>query len=176
MKKIFALIMIVTFSLFASEEIHNFKYETDYTYALQKAKKEHKVLLLMMTIHGCPNCAYMKDIVFERENILNYINDNYVVALFDIDRDRHRYPKRFKVLHGPIFIWIDPDTEKELRERKVGGSRPWKFIQELTAMRDKFDGVLIADTNTTDNNTSLKKRAKTTQHEEIVGSVIHIKH
>ncbi len=173
MKKIFSLIMILSLSLFASEEIHDFHYETDYTYALQKAQKEHKVLLLMMTIHGCPNCAYMKDIVFERENILNYVNENYVVALFDIDRDKHRYPKRFKVLHGPTFIWIDPDTQKEMREKKVGGSRPWKFIQELTEMRDKFDGIIIVDDNATDTNSTLVvNKAKSTDN--ISSSVIRV--
>ncbi len=173
MKKIFSLILILSLSLFSSEEIHNFHYETDYTYALQKAQKEHKVLLLMMTIRGCPNCAYMKDIVFERENILNYVNENYVVALFDIDRDKRRYPKIFKVLHGPTFIWIDPDTQKEMRDKKVGGSRPWKFIQELTAMRDKFDGVVTVDNNVTDTNKPIAlNKSKSTDN--ITGSVIRV--
>ena len=173
MKKIFSLVMILALSLFASEEIHNFHYETDYTYALQKAKKEDKVLLLMMTIRGCPNCAYMKDIVFERENILNYINEKYVVALFDIEHDKRRYPKRFKVLHGPTFIWIDPHTNKEMREKKVGGSRPWKFIQELSAMRDQFDGVVTVDNNISDTNKTIVLN-KPKPMDNVKGSVIRI--
>ena len=130
--------MITTLSLFAfGEEIHNFKYETSYYTAMKKAKEQNKVLLIMMEKHGCPNCAYMKDIVFERENILNYVNDNYVVALLNVNQ--RNYPKRFISPRAPTFYFIDPTTDKELREYKVGGSRPWKFIEELTEVKNAYD-------------------------------------
>jgi len=138
MKKILLLLMITSLSLFAlGQEIHDFKYETSYYSAVKKAKGENKVLLLMMAKKGCPNCAYMKNIVFERKEILDFVNANYIVALLDVN---HRnYPKRFISPRAPTFFFLDPKDGRELREHKVGGSRPWKFIQELTEVKDAFD-------------------------------------
>jgi len=151
MKKILLVIMITSLSLFAlGEEIHDFKYEKTYTSALKKAKEENKVLLIMMEKYGCPNCAYMKDIVFERPQILDYLNENYVTAILNVDR--RNYPKRFLSPRAPTFFFLDSRDEKELRERKVGGSRPWKFIQELKEVKTAYD------TNTTIKILSKKKK------------------
>ncbi len=151
MKKIVLILMMSFVSLFAlGEEIHNFHYERSYYTALKKAKEQDKVLLIMIEKHGCPNCAYMKDIVFEREKVLNYLNNNFVTLILDI-HGRY-YPKRFISNRAPTFFFINPKDESELREKKVGGSRPWKFLEELTEVRNKFDG---ADVNiTTDENQS----------------------
>jgi thioredoxin-related protein len=60
MKKIILLLTTV-FALLAANEL-----KTVYSYknAIYKAKKEDKLVLLMMTYKGCPVCDYMKDIVF----------------------------------------------------------------------------------------------------------------
>jgi len=140
MKKVLLLLMVFSLSLFAlGEEIHNFKYEKSYYTALKKAKEQNKILLIMMEKHGCPNCAYMKDIVFEREKVLNYLNDNFVTLILDIDG--RYYPKRYISHRAPTFFFIDPKDESEIREKKVGGSRPWKFLEELQEVKKKYDGA-----------------------------------
>lgn len=148
MKKILLFIIFTTSFLFAlGEEIHDFKYETNYNIAHTKALKEDKILLIMMEKHGCPNCAYMKDIVFERENILNYINEHYIVLLLNVDR--RNYPTRFISSRAPTFYFINPKTDNALREHKIGGSRPWKFIEELQAVKTAFDTNTTVDLNST---------------------------
>jgi len=140
MKKVLLLLMVFSLSLFAlGEEIHNFKYEKSYYTALKKAKEQNKILLIMMEKHGCPNCAYMKDIVFEREKVLNYLNDNFVTLILDIDG--RYYPKRYISHRAPTFFFINPKDESEIREKKVGGSRPWKFLEELQEVKKKYDGA-----------------------------------
>ena len=162
MKKILLFLIITTLSLFAlGEEIHNFKYETSYYTAMKKAKEQNKALLIMMEKHGCPNCAYMKDIVFERENILNYVNENYIVVLLDVNR--RNYPKRFISMRAPTFYFLDPTTDKELRAHKVGGSRPWKFLEELTEVKTAYD-----------NHTTVVAIEKEKIEEEPLASVIKI--
>ncbi len=138
MKKIVLLIMISTLSLFAlGEEIHDFKYETSYYQALKKAKQQHKILLVMIAKKGCPACAYMKDIVFERPQILDYLNRHYVVAILDIYK--RNYPKQFISHRAPTFFFLDPFTTKELYPSKTGSSRPAHFIQELTVTQTAFE-------------------------------------
>jgi thioredoxin-related protein len=130
-------------SLFAEaplgEVIHNLKYERSYYTAKKKARNENKIVMVMMAVKGCPNCAYMKDIVFERENILNYLNENFVVVIYDVDRDKGIYPKRFSTTHGPTFFFIDPRDEKDLKEKHVGGWRDFKFIEILKEVKAKYD-------------------------------------
>jgi thioredoxin-related protein len=159
MKKILILLLTITISLFAlGEEVHNFKYETSYYTALKKAKEQNKPIMIMIEKHGCPNCAYMKDIVFERENILNYLNENFISLLLDIHGDY--YPVRFISDRAPTFFFIDPKDESEIREKKIGGSRPWKFIQELTEVKNKYDGldvnITVEDKNTTPSGADIK--------------------
>lgn len=136
--------MITSLSLFAlGQEIHDFKYESSYYTAHKKAKEQNKVLLIMMEKHGCPNCGYMKNIVFEKEEILNYVNENYIVTLLDVNS--RNYPKRFISPRAPTFFFIDPTTDKEIREHKVGGSRPEKFMKELTEVKNAYDnGTTVA--------------------------------
>ncbi len=160
MKKIILTLLITALSLFAlGQEIHDFKYETSYYMAKKHAKEQNKILLIMMYKQGCPNCAYMKDIVFERKEILDYLNENYITVL--LNTKSTYYPKRFVSPRAPTFFFLNPQTDKELRERKVGGSRPWKFIQELTAVKEAYDN------NTT---VSLEPKSK----EEVMTSKIKI--
>ncbi len=142
MKKILLVMIIGVVSLFAlGQEVHDFTYERSYYTALKKAKDQNKVLMVMIEKKGCPTCAYMKDIVFEREKVLDYLNNNFVTLILDI-KGRY-YPKRFISHRAPTFFFLDPKDEREIREKKVGGSRPWKFLEELKEVKAKYDGADI---------------------------------
>ncbi len=148
MKLLISLIIFVS-SLVAfdggevGEAIHNFKYETNYYTALKKAKEQNKILMIMIFKKGCPNCAYMKDIVFERENILNYLNENFVSVLLDIYQTN--YPKQFQSDRAPTFFFIDSKSGKELMPKHVGGWRDFKFIQILQDVKAKYDNNSTVD-------------------------------
>jgi len=124
--KKFLVVWILLFSVALANEL-----KTVYSYqnALYKAKKDDKLVLVMMSYKGCPVCDYMKDIVFERPAVLDYLNEHYYVVIKDIERDH--YPQRFASIDSPTFFFIDPKTEKEVIEKKVGGFRPDKFLSIL---------------------------------------------
>ncbi len=162
MKKILFTLLISALSLFAlGQEIHDFKYETSYYTAAKKAHESNKVLLIMMAKKGCPNCGYMKDIVFERPAILNYVNENFVPLILDVNR--RNYPKRFISPRAPTFFFLNPQDGTEIRPRKVGGSRPEKFLEELTAVKEAYD-----------NNTTLTLEEKTPEQTVGMSSLIRI--
>ncbi len=133
MKKIILLLFIL-FSIVPANEL-----KTIYSYqnAIYKAHKEDKLVLVMMTLKGCPVCDYMKDIVFERKPILEYLNKNYYVVIKDIERDR--YPQRFSAIDSPTFFFIDPETREEVIEKKVGGFKPDAFLDLLKEANDDID-------------------------------------
>jgi len=124
--KKFLLLWILLFSVALANEL-----KTVYSYqnALYKAKQDDKLVLVMMSYKGCPVCDYMKDIVLERPAVLDYLNEHYYVVIKDIERDH--YPQRFASIDSPTFFFIDPKTEKEVIEKKVGGFRPDKFLSIL---------------------------------------------
>jgi len=115
----------LTSSIFANE----LKTVATYQKALQIAKDENKFILFMTSIKGCPVCDYMKDIVFEREKVIDLLDKNYVVVIKDAETEI--YPQRFHTRDMPTFYFIDPKDEKEIRAPKVGGSTPEKFLTLL---------------------------------------------
>ena len=100
-----------------------------YKKALSIAKDNNKTVLFMTSIDGCPVCHYMKDIVFEREEVIEYLRENYVVVIRDAETQK--YPKRFYTRDMPTFYFINPKNEKEIRLPKSGGSTPEKFLSVL---------------------------------------------
>ncbi len=125
MKKVFLFLAIFSISLIANELKTVYSYQN----ALHKAKKDNKYVLIMMSYSGCPVCDYMKDIVFERAAVLEYLNKHFYVVIKDIEKDH--YPQRFSSIDSPTIFFIDPKTEKEVIPKKVGGFRPDTFLSIL---------------------------------------------
>jgi len=97
-----------------------------YKKALSIAKDTNKIILFMTSIEGCPVCSYMKDIVFKKEKVIDYLNQHYIVVIRDAETQV--YPNKFYTRNMPTFYFIDPTDEKEIRKPKIGGSTPEKFL------------------------------------------------
>jgi len=138
--KKFLLLILLTPLLFANE----LKTIDTYQEALKIAKDENKIVLFMTSIEGCPVCDYMKDIVFEREEVIDFLDKNYVVVIKDAETEI--YPQKFYTRDMPTFYFIDPTDEKELRSPKIGGSTPEKFLEVL-------ENVINTDINNTNQTT-----------------------
>ena len=95
----------------------------------------------MTSIEGCPVCDYMKDIVFEREQAIDYLNQNYAVVIRDAETQV--YPKQFHTRDMPTFYFINPTNEKEIRKPKVGGSTPEKFLSVIKIAIDGENNVTL---------------------------------
>jgi len=100
-----------------------------YKKALNVAKDTNKTILFMTSIEGCPVCDYMKDVVFEKKKVIDYLKENYVVVIRDAETEV--YPKRFYTRDMPTFYFVNPTSEKEIRKPKVGGSTPEKFLSVI---------------------------------------------
>ena len=129
MKKVILALIFLSTLLSASYQIGGVNVVYSYQNALHVAKKENKIVLFMLAIEGCPVCGYMKDVVFQRENIKDYLNEHYVMVVKDAEKQS--YPDKFYTSDMPTFYFIDPKTEKEVRPLKSGGSTPEKFISVL---------------------------------------------
>jgi thioredoxin-related protein len=120
------LILVAVSTILISEELSIAK---TYKEALAIAKDESKTVIFMTSMVGCPVCDYMKDIVLKREKIVNYMKDNYTIVIRDIEKQS--YPNRFFTTNAPMFFFVDPVDEKELRKPKIGGFTPEKFLEVI---------------------------------------------
>jgi thiol:disulfide interchange protein len=124
-----SLLLFIAFTLvlFASE----LQYEHNFNKAVEKANKQNKEVMMMYSAVWCPECNYMKDIVFKDEKVLDYIQKHYVVLALDIQKDT--LPEGFKYIGIPTFFFLNKDAKE--KNQIIGGSKVNIFLQKLKALK-----------------------------------------
>ncbi len=70
---------------------HNINCEHDYLLALERAKAENKPIFIDFTGYACVNCRKMEEHVWIEPDVLQVLNENYIVASLYVD-DRQDLP------------------------------------------------------------------------------------
>jgi thioredoxin-related protein len=120
--KQFLLMSLLTISVFAS----SINFEKDLASAKQKAVAENKKLMIMYSTPTCPECNYMKKKVLEDEQIVSYVNENFVSLIMDIKEDEKILP--YKFIGIPTFYFVNA-SNMELIGKKIGGTREEQFLE-----------------------------------------------
>lgn len=125
--KYLMLIFALAISLISSE----IKFEHNFDKALQKAKNQHKEVMMMYSAVWCPECNYMKEIVFKNKKVNSYIQKHFIVLGKDIDKDK--LPSGFKYIGIPTFFFINKFGKE--KGRIIGGGKADKFLVKLRAIK-----------------------------------------
>ena len=133
MKKLLASILLFSF-LFAGESIHWMK---DYKKAFELAKKEHKLLFVDISVHHCPPCWYLANIVYKYPPVIEYINKHFIPIFYYADTDR------VPIAFSPYFTGAAPNvlliTPNDKLYYRILGSRPAKiFLQTIKNINEKY--------------------------------------
>lgn len=107
------------------------QFEHDFNSALQKAEKQNKEVMMMYSAPWCPECNYMKEVVFKNKNVLAYIQKHFIVLSLDIQKDK--LPKGFDFIGIPTFFFLDKKTKE--KDKIIGGSKADVFLQKLKAVK-----------------------------------------
>ena len=119
------LIIISTLSiLLIANEI---QFEHDFNKALQKAKNQNKEVMMMYSATWCPECDYMKEVVFKDKEVSQYIQKHFIVLSLDVQKDK--LLDGFNFVGIPTFIFIDKNAKE--KNRIVGGDKAGKFLKSL---------------------------------------------
>jgi heterodisulfide reductase subunit B len=113
---------LLTISVFAS----SINFEKDLASAKQKAVAENKKLMIMYSTPTCPECNYMKKKVLKNEQIVSYVNENFVSIILDIKEDEKILP--YKFIGIPTFYFVNA-SNMELIGKKIGGTREEQFLE-----------------------------------------------
>ena len=99
--KLFFAFLVFSLTLF-SQELHFFN---DYNKALQNAKKEHKLVYVLIVSDTCRWCKKFENITLQNKKIKERVNKEFVTVL--LSRDRHFIPKGFKTSPVPRHYFVD---------------------------------------------------------------------
>ena len=127
--KILTLLLFLVFSGFAADALKSaalLGYETDYKVAIEKAKKEQKMVLMVIVQDPCPYCDKLVHKTLDTPCTQRRMK-NYVPLIID---KHDAFPVQFKPPFIPISFIVDPVTEKTTYE--IIGAIPYKeYIEDL---------------------------------------------
>jgi len=127
--RILLVLLLSVYVLMGADAVKSAKllgYETDYDVAVAKAKKEHKMVLMVVVQDPCPYCDKLVHKTLVTPCVQRRMT-NYVPLIVD----KHgTFPKQFKPPFIPITYVVDPHEEQVTYE--IVGSLPFKdYIHDL---------------------------------------------
>lgn len=112
--------------------------------ALERAKKEQKMIFMDCYTSWCGPCKYMSEKVFVLEKAGRYFNTRYVNIKVDMEEGEGKeLAERFAVQAFPTFLLID--TSGHVCARVEGGSEIDDFIIRLEKAQDEKSSVAYWD-------------------------------
>lgn len=125
--KLILSFLLLSISLLAA----GINFEKDLNSAKEKAKTHNKKIMIMYSTPTCPECNYMKKKVFKNQEIISYMNENYISVIMDIKKDKDILP--FKFIGIPTFFFTDENVN--LLSKKIGGTRESKFLEIVKSVK-----------------------------------------
>ena len=114
MKYIFVLLTL-SLSLMAADAIKSAKklgVYNDYSVALQQAKLENKLIVLVVVWDPCAGCDRLVQKTLTDTLVHNHLK-NYVTVILDY---KDKMPKEFNIKMAPKIFYINPKTEEAIWE------------------------------------------------------------
>ena len=105
MKRIILFIALLGTTLFAELD-----YACSYEKALEKAKEQNKMVMLMLSKENCDACWYMENIVFEDDNMVEKIDASFISYYIDIGKSIP--PDDITYIGTPTFHFLTADGKK----------------------------------------------------------------
>lgn len=135
MKKI-VLMLTFTLSLWANEASKaamELGYINSYADGLEQAKKEHKLMMLVLVRDGCHWCKKFENETLKDASIKSGI-DGFVKVLID---KNDPLPERFHSNFIPTTYFINPKTQKSVWEL-AGFKEPKEFLEDINAAKLEY--------------------------------------
>lgn len=129
MKKILVVLGLMSAVLMAKPD-----WADSYDAALEKAAKEKKLVMVMLSSEGCPACEYMKDIVFENESVVKELAQGFVPVEIDIHNDF--VPSGLGYIGTPTFHFLDAAGKKI--GRLDGGANVPDFTEQIQTLKQVY--------------------------------------
>ncbi|WP_316847615.1 thioredoxin family protein [Pedobacter psychrodurus] len=124
MKRLFFLMLMLPFAVFAQEGGTRFEHNLSWAQVKEKAKKENRYLFVDCFTTWCGPCRQMKDEVFPQQKVGDFLNQNFVNIAIQMDKtakdnaevkawyaDAASIVAKYKIKLYPTFLIFSPDGE-----------------------------------------------------------------
>ena len=112
--------LMLTMSLSSSAGGIDFNHELTFDQALDKAKKEGKLIFMDCYTSWCGPCKRLAATVFTDSSVGGYFNDNYVNVKFDMEKgEGTSISTRYQITAYPTLLWLDGNGS--IKNKVVGG-------------------------------------------------------
>jgi len=121
--KLLLIIALLVVSLFGSnidEFASDMDYLRDYKVAVAQAKKENKMVMLVMVADYCPWCRKFERKTLKSAKIAITIKENFIPVIMDRNLDKKNYPEEFHTPRIPNVFFINPDEADNYVHDSIG--------------------------------------------------------
>lgn len=124
--RLIALLTALSVSLLAELD-----WATDYAEAAEQAKKEQKMVMVMLSQENCDTCWYMENVVFDNDDLVYELQSSFVPVKIDIHEEI--VPQGLSYIGTPTFHFLSGSGEKI--DRLVGGANVKDFTEALREIK-----------------------------------------
>jgi thiol-disulfide isomerase/thioredoxin len=121
----------------------DFNHEITFDQALEKAKKEGKLIFMDCYTSWCGPCKRLAATVFTDSSVGEYFNDNYINVKFDMEKgEGTSIATRYQITAYPTLLWLDGNGS--IKNKVVGGLDVAGLIAAGKKAADPIPGILSA--------------------------------
>ena len=133
MKKflLFSLLMTSLFGAHIDDFASDMGYMRDYHKAVDKAQKEHKMVMLVMVADYCPWCRKFERKTLKHISVASVVKERFVPVIMDRNLDKERYPSEYYTPLIPNVFFIDPKDERSYLKESIGYVKRKEFVQTM---------------------------------------------
>lgn len=128
------IILLTLLSFVYAAQIDEFatevNYLRNYDMAVQTAKEQKKLLMIVVVGDYCPWCKKFERKTLKDSEVMAKVNENFVGIIIDKYKDKGKYPKEYYAPLIPAVFFIDPKNEKSLFET-VAYMKPDEFMENM---------------------------------------------
>ncbi|EMR03224.1 thioredoxin family protein [Cesiribacter andamanensis] len=110
------------------------RFETDWNGAVQRAKRENKLLFVDFYATWCGPCVYMSERVFTDKEVGNYFNQHYISVKIDAEKEEQALVEKIQLEAYPTLVFFDPN--QEIIYKKVGSMSAPELISMGRQVKD----------------------------------------
>lgn len=141
MNKLIIFLCLFTGTFLFAGEAHELATELHYMESYQKgiqtAKKEHKLMMLVVVEDGCHWCKKFKRTTLSDKDIKKGLQNIVEVML---DRYADDLPEKYESKFFPMVYFIDPQRQKTL-VTSYGYKTKEGFVEEIQKAEKKFNSL-----------------------------------
>lgn len=126
--------LLILFSFIYAAQIDEFaaevNYLRNYEMAIKTAKKQNKIVMLVVVGDYCPWCKKFERKTLTDSAVMAKTSESFVGIIIDKYKDKGNYPQEFSAPLIPAVFFINPKDGKSVQET-VAYMKPDEFIENM---------------------------------------------